>query len=44
MLYNKTFQRFEPEEEAIDADSWTVELAESAEENHSEEETEYERG
>jgi uncharacterized membrane protein YesL len=36
MLYNKTFKRFEPEEEVIDADSWTVELPENAEEKASE--------
>jgi uncharacterized membrane protein YesL len=44
MLYSKTFKRFEPEEEVIDADSWTVELADNTEEKASEEETQYERG
>jgi uncharacterized membrane protein YesL len=36
MLYSKTFKRFEPEEEIIDADSWTVELTEGSEERASE--------
>ncbi|MCL2052194.1 MAG: DUF624 domain-containing protein [Lachnospiraceae bacterium] len=31
MLYSKTFKRFEPEEAAIDADSWSVSIADDSE-------------
>jgi uncharacterized membrane protein YesL len=32
MLYSKTFKRFEPEEEEIDADSWTLSMEDDTEE------------